>query len=709
MTDVDRLYYRYRIEGMDCASCAQAIEKELRKQGALEVSLNYALESLLVAIPVDTQPERFVSAIEKIGYRLVPVTSHLSPPSPAEPPPIIPFIAALTVTIPLWAGMLLPSSLLHHPLLYTSLAAIAWTIGVSQMGSAAIRSAVSGYPTMETLIVVGATMSLLASIGADLSGSAMGHHLSETAASIITFSLLGQILEKRALARTGSAMQALARLAPENALLVHGIGAGAETERVPFDSLKPGDRILVNAGETIPGDGTIYWGKGIADESLITGESELVSKEKGNPAIAGTLLSSGSLKIRLTRVGDQSTLGQIITLLADSQLHRPPIQRIGDTVGGIFVPLVCVLAIGTVIFSWITGIPFIEALLRGIAVLAASCPCAVGLATPTAVSVALGRAARYGVLIKGGEILEALASVKQVGFDKTGTITTGEFAVTAIHSLIDNENELRSIIRSLESHSTHPIARSLASACADAPLIELSSVEDRRSEGIRAVSASGDTLELHPTPIEHDPTNAGFKIIIVRNGETIGTVTIEDSLHFDARAVISALEQRGIATFLLSGDTTNRVKRVAQAIGVSSFYAECSPPQKREEIRSRRAHSPVAFVGDGVNDSLALSEATVGIAVHGGAETAMKSGDIILMGSQLKLVPSLLELGTATYRTIIWNFVWAFGYNLVAIPLAMGGILSPSYGALAMAFSDLVVVGNSLLLARRQLPSKELA
>lgn len=709
MNDVDRLYYRYHIEGMDCASCAQAIERELRKQGALEVSLNYALASLLVAIPPNSQPEQFVTAVQKIGYRLVPVISQLTPSTPQEPPPVTTFLAALILTIPLWAGMIVSLPLLHHPLVYTSLAAATWMIGFFRIGPAAIRSAISGYPTMETLIVVGATTSLVASIGSDLSGASMGHHLSETAASIITFSLLGQVLEKRALARTGSAMQELLRLAPETAVLVHGVGASAETERVPFDSLKTGDRVQVNGGETIPGDGTIYWGEGLADESLITGESELVSKEKGHPAIGGTLLTSGSVKVRLTRVGDQSTLGQIITLLADSQLHRPPIQRIGDTVGGIFVPLVCLLAGGTMFLSWLNGIPFIDALLRGIAVLAASCPCAVGLATPTAVSVALGRAARHGVLIKGGEILEALASVKQVGFDKTGTITTGEFSVTGIQSLDGSEAELRSIIRSLEAHSTHPIARSLVAACADAPLIELSSVEDRRSEGIRALSASGDTLELSPTPMEHDPTDAAFSIIVVRNGNTIGTITIEDSLHFDARGVISALERRGVATFLLSGDITARVTRVAQAIGMTSFHAECSPAKKLEEIRSRRSRAPVAFVGDGVNDSLALSEATVGIAVHGGAETAMKSGDIILMGSQLKLVPSLLELGTATYRTIIWNFIWAFGYNVVAIPLAMGGVLSPSYGALAMAFSDLVVVGNSLLLAKRELPSKELA
>jgi len=714
MTDPARLYYRYRVEGMDCASCAAAIERELKKRGALEVSLNYALQSLLLAIPPGERPEFFIDAIKKIGYRLIPVSSQLTAAPPPASPPTLHFIASLLFTIPLWLGMVIHISALHDPVIYLSLATAASAVGLSRIGSGAIRSAIGGYPTMETLIVIGVTTSLLAAFGADLmagkEGPMMGHHLAETAASIITFALLGQVLEKRALARTGEAMRDLVQLSPETAVIVRGIGADAQTERVSCDTLKVDDRVLVNAGERIPGDGIVYWGEGLADESLITGESELVKKERGASVIGGTLVNTGSLKIRLSRVGDESTLGQIITLLADSQLHRPHIQRIGDSVGAIFVPVVCVLSLATIAVSYILGIPFVDALLRGIAILAASCPCAVGLATPTAISVALGRAARHGVLIKGGDIIEALGSIRQVGFDKTGTITTGTFRVVSLKTEgTVSDIELRSIIRSLESHSTHPIARSLTTACMDAPLMALSSIEDKRSEGMWGCSPLGDIFEIRPKPARGDDSDTTFSIVVLRNGELLGSVTIEDELHFDAPDVVSALHRQGRQTFLLSGDTNERVARIAHSLGVTSFHAACSPIDKLNEIKHRRTQGSVLFIGDGVNDSLALSEATVGIAVRGGAETAMKSGDIILLNAQLRLIPGLLELGTATYRTIVQNLFWAFGYNLVAIPLAMGGILSPSYGALAMALSDLIVVGNSLLLAKRALPSGELS
>ncbi len=702
--------HRYEVGGMDCASCATAIERELRKQGARDVSLNIPLRTVLFTIPPSRDPEQFVSAIGKIGYSLIPVSSQFAISPSSEPPPIRHFLIASLLTLPLWAGMIMHAPLIHEPIVYHALGFAVWALGASKLGGSAFRSALSGYPTMETLIIGGATASLVAGIFADVTRSGMGHHLSETAASIITFALLGQVLEKRALIRTNSAMDDLVKLAPEIVVVVRGVGEQAETERVPSVQLVVGDRVLVNAGETIPGDGTIYWGEGITDESMMTGEAIPIHRGRGDSVIAGTLLTSGSIKVRLTRVGAQSTLGQIIALLADSQMHRPPIQRIGDRVSGIFIPIVCSLAAGTILISWaFFGVTFLDALLRGIAVLAASCPCAVGLATPTAVSVALGRAARHGVLIKGGEILEALASIRQVGFDKTGTITNGNFTVTSINCPLPATDELRSIIRTLEAHSTHPIARSLVTHFADSPLTELTSVIDRRNEGITGRSANGDTLELRPQPASNDRTDAAFSIAVLKNGTILGEVMIEDSLNFDASRVMTTLSKQGIETFLLSGDTTHRVERIARTIGISSWHAHCSPAEKLDHIRKRRVSSPIAFVGDGVNDSLALTEATVGIAIRGGAETALKSGDVILLGPQLQLIPALLELGTATYRTIIANFIWAFGYNAIAIPLAMTGVISPSYGALAMALSDLVVVGNSLLLNKRSLPSGELS
>jgi Cu+-exporting ATPase len=694
---------------MDCASCATAIERELLKQGALDVSLNVALRTVLFTIPPGRDPEQLVTAIGKIGYTLVPASSRRAISPSSEPPPIRHFTIAFLLTLPLWAGMIMHAPLIHEPIVYHVLGIAVWALGASKLGGSAFRSALRGYPTMETLIIGGATASLVAGIFADVTRSGMGHHLSETAASIITFALLGQVLEKRALIRTNSAMDELVKLAPESAVVVRGVGEQAETERIPAVQLIGGDRVLVNGGETIPGDGTVYWGEGITDESMMTGEAIPIQKGRGDTVIAGTLLTSGSIKVRLTRVGAQSTLGQIITLLADSQMHRPPIQRIGDKVSGIFIPIVCTLAASTILISWtFFEVPFLDALLRGIAVLAASCPCAVGLATPTAVSVALGRAARHGVLIKGGEILEALASIRQVGFDKTGTITSGSFTVTSVNCPPSSTDELRSIVRTLEVHSTHPIARSLVAYFADAPLRELTSVLDKRNEGIVGQSANGDTLELRPQPASNDRTDAAFTIAILKNGTILGEITIEDSLHFDASIVMTTLREQGIETFLLSGDTTHRVERIARSIGISSWHAHCSPAEKLDHIRKRRASSPIAFVGDGVNDSLALTEATVGIAIRGGAETAMKSGDVILLAPQLQLIPALLELGTATYRTIIGNFIWAFGYNAIAIPLAMTGVISPAYGALAMALSDLVVVGNSLLLNKRSLPSGEL-
>jgi Cu+-exporting ATPase len=332
-----------------------------------------------------------------------------------------------------------------------------------------------------------------------------------------------------------------------------------------------------------------------------------------------------------------------------------------------------------------------------------------GLAAPTAVTVAIGRAAQMGVIIKGGEVLEALAQVKRLGFDKTGTLTSGTFVLDRILVEQGTQQELQSIVRSLESHSNHPVARSLVTICSAAPLVPLHFVNDNRAAGMEGQDASGRTYWIRPSQnvSNDDWISSGLLLVSFDVGidsTRYGQIFVKDSIALDALESVTALMQLGIIPFMLSGDSHVKASAVAHQMGIPSAKGGCSPQDKLQELLALRSEGPVAFVGDGSNDALALSAATVGFALSKGSDTALKSGHVVLLNHSLEAIPLTIRLARATYRTILWNYVWAFGYNLVAIPLAVTGIVSPALGAFAMALSDVVVVGNSLLLRVRRIP-----
>jgi len=456
----------------------------------------------------------------------------------------------------------------------------------------------------------------------------------------------------------------------------------------------------------VPVDGEIVFGEAQIDEHMITGESVPVHKRMKDAVVGGTLVLDGAIKVKATAVGNNSVLASIIKMVKEAQAIKPPLQKLADKISAIFVPSVLGISLLTLIVNYFfVQLTFPESMMRAIAVLVISCPCAMGLATPAAVAVGLGRAARNGMLIKGGDTLASLKTIKNIVFDKTGTLTTGKLQVASFIVEVMDETTFKQIVSAIEHHSSHPIAKSITTTWSDTGDVAFASIVEKKGKGMEAKDKEGNVWKLGSENWLHAQANDENEhdLYLYKNEAFIGALKISDTLRDDAIATIQELNEMGYNTILLSGDKKGKVEDIAKVLGIKTFYAEQNPEQKNKKLDELMQQAPTAMVGDGINDAPALARATVGISLSESTQIAIQSANLILSNNQLSTLPKAIRLGIYTDQTIKQNLFWAFIYNVVAIPVAAAGFLSPTFGAGVMALSDVVLVMNSLRLGIRKI------
>ncbi|MGB2457879.1 MAG: heavy metal translocating P-type ATPase, partial [Flavobacteriales bacterium] len=523
----------------------------------------------------------------------------------------------------------------------------------------------------------------------------------ETTATIITLVLLGNVLEHRSVKQTTTAIKELSSIQNLEAKRERKDGS---IEIISFKNIIKDDVLLVNSGDKVPTDGIIISGEGFFDESMMTGESHSILKKSNEEVIGGTLLLDGNIKMIAQKVGEETVLSHIIKLVKSAQNNKPNIQRLGDKVSAIFVPLVLFISLITFILNhYAFDISLSDSVMRAIAVLVISCPCAMGLATPTAVMVGLGRAAKSGILIKGGNTLEEFAKVKNIVFDKTGTLTTGDFKIDSLVCKESDNEDVINIIYSLEMHSSHPIAKSFIKELEEkAKLLELEEIQEVKGQGIQA-KWKGNFYQFGSAKfVNHEDET--HQIYLYKNNSFFAGVNCSDEIKNDLKETISKLKQQGLTTTILSGDKVSKCESVGQAIGINNIYGEYLPHEKLEKIDELNKNGLTAMVGDGINDAPALAKAHVGVSLGGSTEVAIESAQVVLLNTDnLKQIDTAYKISKHTLKTIKQNLFWAFSYNIVAIPIAALGFLNPMWGALFMAFSDVIVIGNSLRLKKKNI------
>jgi len=697
----------YKVEGMSCTNCALGIQRALEKEGFHNVNADFTNGEVRFDVADESRLPKAVKRIESLGYEVKDEIDDGEKQKKGLAPIEKKFWFTAIFTIPLILHMFLPFAILHDDIFQLIMTIPVFTVGFFHFGRSAWSSLRAGVTNMDVLIFLGSTAAFVYSLIGTIYNLGHDYLFYETSASIISIVLLGNMLEHRSVKKTTSAIDDLVRLQKNTARkLVTEMYEGQETiEEVDASLLEEGDRVLVNTGDKIPVDGEIYWGSGSVDESLISGESVPVDKEKGNKVVGGTILVSGTLRVKATATGKDTVLSQIIEMVRDAQKDKPKLQNLADKISMIFVPTVVILAIGTLAF-WALGteLPFRDSLMRGIAVLVIACPCALGLAIPTAVVVGLGRSAKSGILIKGGTAVDKLTAVDTVVFDKTGTLTTGNFRVTRLECFGKSEDSVRSVLYSMEKHSSHPIAKAITEHFKKSGTIRFDQVDEEKGLGIRAVDNDGNRFVAGSYNVaSHLTTDDTHQVYLLMNDQLIAWLDLEDEIKPGAAEVVQNLKKKGLKSVLLSGDRQSRCDAIAQSLGIEEVYAEQLPDQKLKVIEQLSRESHVAMVGDGINDAPALAKAHVGISMSDATQVAVKSAEVVLLKGDLSLLEKAFGTTRTTRRTIKENLFWAFFYNVSAIPLAMIGLLTPIVAAFAMAASDVVVILNSLRLKRRRL------
>ncbi|MEH6308484.1 cation-translocating P-type ATPase [Olivibacter sp. CPCC 100613] len=689
------------VTGMHCNNCALSVHKMLEKKGYQNVFVSFANEEVKFTADKALDVDHVIQDIEGLGFKVQQEDQGIVKVGFLEKIEHK-FIFSLLFTLPLFLHMFLPFHWLHNPYVQLGLCLPVFILGCTYFGKSAINSLKGGVPNMDVLIFVGSTSAFVYSLIGTLLALGSNYMFYETTATIITLVLLGNVFEKRSVTQTTSAVKDLMKIQVSSAVRI----LDGETERVDIHELKVGDTILVNEGDKIPTDGDIIWGEASVNESMLTGESIPVEKGKYDTVIGGTLLERGSIRAVVTKVGNKTVLAQIIDLMKKAQAAKPPIQRLGDKVAAIFVPVVIGIALLTFILAYFAfDIGFRQSLLNAIAVMVISCPCAMGLATPTAVMVGLGRSAKHGVLIKGGDTVEEMTNLHYMVFDKTGTLSTGKFKIKAIESQL-SDVETAAVIHGLESYSNHPIAKSLVQAFADREKrkIIFTQVKEEKGLGIKAIDSEGNSYQIGSKQLVKDSEEfAAYDVFLLKNDDLIIKIAIEDEVKAGARELVQTLKEQHIIPVILSGDKQEKCDTLAAAIGIETVYAEKLPHEKLALIESLKKEGKVAMVGDGINDGPALTTADVGVSLGDASQVAIQSAKVVLLNNDLQSIITMLKIGKHTLLTIKQNLFWAFFYNVFAIPLAALGFLSPMLAALAMACSDVVVIGNSIRLKFKRL------
>lgn len=688
-----------KVDGMDCNNCAMSISRYLERKGLEDVFVNFQTKEVrFVSGNGDIGLDKIKSGIEKLGYTVL-----------EEEPPVVfwtfekKLLVSAIFTVPLLLGHLLmmagiAPAWLMNPWVQLALTLPPFTIGVLHFGRSALSSLRGGVPNMDVLIFLGSTAAFVYSvIGLVLQNP--DYYFFETVATIITLVLLGNWLEKRAVAQTTTAIGELTQLQANTARRIWPSG---QLEEIPQKDLRVGMLLQINEGDRIPADGTIEQGEGLLDESMLTGESLPIGKELNSELIGGSLLLKGNLQMKVTAAGKNTVLEQMVELVKTAQQDKPPIQQLADQISAIFVPAVVGIALLTFLLGHFAfGLPAAQALMNAIAVLVVSCPCAMGLATPTAVMVGVGRLAKLGVLIKGGRTVEQLASIKNIVFDKTGTLTTGKFRVEKAEYPTGEMKKANSLVWAMEQYSSHPIAVSLREALEGMPrevTLPKITVEEERGIGMTAVDEQGIRYRLGSKRLLQEDESCDGDIFLLRETEVLAVFKLGDDLKSGVSEAIQALRLQGRHSYILSGDREDKTRALAQKIGIEDYHAEKLPAQKLAIIKEISKGQPTAMVGDGINDAPALAQADLGISLSSASQVAIQSAKVILLKGRIDVLPQAMGIAEKTVQTIRQNLFWAFAYNIVAIPVAAMGFLNPMWGALFMAFSDVIVIGNSIRL-----------
>ena len=700
------------ITGMTCASCSARVEKRLNRLEGVTATVNLATEKATVSYTAPVTVADLVGAVEATGYGASVIES--TAPLPAAPldDSALARRAAVSAVLTVPVVVLAMAHWLHVP----GSAWIQWALttpvvlwAAYPFHRAAAINARHRASTMDTLVSIGVSAAYLWSAFAVLRGS--GDLYFETAAVVTTFLLLGRWMEARATSRSRDALTTLLRLGAKEVTLLETGPEGGEVERTaPIAQLRAGARFVVRPGEHVATDGVVLAGRSAVDASLVTGEALPVEVGPGDEVVGATRNTTGRLIVEATRVGAETSLAQIARLVERAQSGKAPVQRLADRVSAVFVPVVLVLAVLTFLGWYAVSRDLSRALETSIAVLVIACPCALGLATPTALLVGTGRGAQLGILIKGPHILEATQAVDTIVLDKTGTVTTGEMSLTAIDTAgrLTKESALRAAA-AVEAGSEHPVGRAILTAARSRGL-DLPPVTD--FEALPGAGARGtingttvtvgryDLFERLPSSLA-TPASTGTTVWLGWAGQARASLTVADTVRRSSTSAIRSLGRQGLTAYLLTGDHEEAARNVAHQVGIPTnrVRADVRPDAKHAMIAAlQESGGVVAMVGDGVNDAAALAQADLGIAMGTGTDVAGDAADIILLRSELPAVVDAIGLARATLRTIKVNLAWAFGYNIAAIPLAMAGMLNPMIAGAAMAASSVLVVSNSLRL-----------
>lgn len=703
------------ITGMTCASCANRIEKKLNKQEGVTATVNYATEKAHIETEegAASDADSYIAIVEKLGYG----GSVPKPEKPAGDDPAAKELRGLkrrlVVAVVLATPVILLAMIPPLQFDYWQWASFALATPVILWAGWPFHKATwvnlkHGAATMDTLITVGTSAAYLWSLYAlffghagepgmrhgwsilNHAGDPMGDIYFEVAAGVVTFVLAGRYFEKRSKQRAGDAIRALTDMGAKQVTVLRegtdGAGAGVQEQLIPIEQLQIGDRFLARPGEKIATDGRILDGTSAIDQSMLTGESVPVDVGPGDEVAGATINTSGRLVVEATHVGEQTKLAQMAKLIDEAQSGKADVQRLADKVSGIFVPVVIAIALITLLFAGFSN---------AVAVLIIACPCALGLATPTALLVGTGRGAEQGILIRGPEVLEGAHAITTVVMDKTGTVTTGTMRVVDVQPTGGTREEVLRAAAAVEAYSEHPIGRAIAEAGREeiGGLPEVSGFRNLPGHGVEG-TVEGQVIRIGRGD-EGASTNKATTVNVSADGRAIGTISVADTVRPTIAEAVRKMHEMGLKTVLLTGDNQQVADAVAREVGIDEVIAGVMPEDKVAHIRSLEN---VAMVGDGVNDAAALASADLGIAMGSGTDAAIEAADITVMRDDLLAVADALRLARKTLRTIKMNLFWAFAYNVAAIPLAAFGLLNPMLAGAAMALSSVFVVSNSLRL-----------